>query len=67
MKSKSLREQREELRITQQEVAVILGVTRVTYNKWENDTDKMPLGKYNHITAVFEQLRALKEGKRGLE
>lgn len=57
----NLKEEREALKLTQQDCAVILGVSRVTYNRWEQDLDTMPLGKFEEILTKFEQLRKLKE------
>lgn len=52
---------REELRLSQQDVAVMLGVTRVTYIKWEQDTSTMPLGKYELLNLEFARLKELQE------
>ena len=57
------KEQRKKLNLTQQDTAVLLGVTRVTYNKYENDPDLMPLGQYKKLIVEFDRLRKLKGGK----
>ena len=57
------KEQRKELKLTQQDPAVLLGVKRVTYNKYENDPDLMPLGQYKKLIVEFDRLRKLKGGK----
>lgn len=59
--NKQIREQRRELRLTQQDAAVMIGVTRITYIKWENDPGTMPIGKYEELMAEFARLKALKE------
>lgn len=41
-----MRHIRQLLKITQQDMAIILGVSRLTYIKWENDVDTMPFGSY---------------------
>ena len=45
----------------QQDVAILLGVSRITYIKWENDPDTMPVGRYNQLVSEFERLRNIKE------
>lgn len=57
---REVKEQREELNMSQQDVAIFLGVSRVTFIKWENDASLMPLGKYNDLMTEFERLRSIK-------
>lgn len=52
---------REELRLSQQDVAIMLNVTRQTYIKWEQSPDIMPLGKYVQLVRELERLKAIKE------
>ena len=59
--SKELRQEREELNLTQQDVAVLLDVSRVTYIRWEQDPGTMPLGKYEQLKRELARLRELKE------
>jgi len=58
---KEFRREREDLLISQQDAAIMLGVSRVTYSKWESEPDTMPIGKYEQLMAEFERLRQLKE------
>ena len=58
---KNLREEREDLKLTQQDVAIMLGVGRVSYLNWENEPEIMPLGKYLTIIKKFEELRKLRD------
>lgn len=53
--------EREELGLSQQDAAMILHVSRVTYIKWENEPDLMPIGKYKRLVSEFERLRELRE------
>ena len=59
--NKDFRAEREELGLTQLDTAVLLGVSRVTYNKWETEPATMPIGKYEQLQSEFERLRNLKE------
>ena len=59
--NKDFRLEREELGLTQLDAAVLLGVSRVTYSKWELEPDTMPIGKYEQLLREFERLRELKE------
>lgn len=59
--NKDFRKEREELNITQQDAAVLLGVSRITYIKWENEPDTMPIGKYELLKSELARLRVLKE------
>lgn len=60
----NLKELRDELKLSQQEVAVMLDVTRMTYSKWEKNPSNMPLGK---ILEANEKLNKLKELKNGVD
>lgn len=60
-KTKLFRQEREELNLTQQDVAMLLDVSRVTYIKWETEPDTMPVGKYEQLLREFARLRNLKE------
>lgn len=59
--SKKLRQSRSDLNLTQQDVAVMLGVSRITYIKWESDPQTMPLGKYEQLIRELDRLIKLKE------
>jgi DNA-binding XRE family transcriptional regulator len=59
--SKNLSKRRIELGLTQQDAAVLIGVSRITYIKWEKDTNTMPIGKYEDLMVAFDRLKALKE------
>lgn len=59
--SKNLQETRMQLGLTQQDAAVLLGVSRVTYIKWEQDINTMPIGKYELLMQEFDRLEKLKE------
>jgi transcriptional regulator with XRE-family HTH domain len=56
MFDKNLKDKRESLRLSQQDVAILLGVSRVTYIKYEQDPDSLPLGKYEQLMAEFIRL-----------
>lgn len=58
---KDFRSEREELLLSQQDAAALLGVSRVTYIKWENDPSTMPIGKYEQLREELARLRQLKE------
>lgn len=63
--SNKLRTMRDELNLTQQDAAVMLGVSRITYIKWETDPGTMPLGKYEQLMRELERLIKLKEDIEG--
>lgn len=64
MFDKNLKDKREALKLSQQDVAILLGVSRVTYIKYEQDPDSMPLGKYEQLMAEFIRLGGIvTEGK----
>lgn len=56
--SKDLVKQRKDLKLTQEDVALALGVSRVTYNNWEQKISTMPVGRYEQVLELFENLRA---------
>ena len=58
---KQFRDEREELNLTQQDAAMLLDVSRITYIKWESEPDTMPIGKYEQLKREFARLRALTE------
>lgn len=59
----NLRQRRSKLGLTQQDAAVLLGVTRVTYIKWENDINTMPIGKYEQLMKELDRLEQLLKGE----
>jgi DNA-binding XRE family transcriptional regulator len=59
--NKEFKHERDELNLTQQDAAVLLGVSRITYIKWETEPDTMPIGKYEQLMREFERLRNLRE------
>lgn len=61
--NKEFRTEREELGLSQQDVAMLLGVSRVTYIKYEEFPETMPLGKYERLVSEFARLRELKEAE----
>lgn len=65
--NKDFKSERVELGLTQQDAAVLLSVTRVTYIKWETDPSTMPIGKYELLMREFERLRALRELREAVE
>lgn len=60
--NKNFKELREELKLTQQDMAVYLDVSRITYIKWETEPNTIPLGKYEQLMTELERLKAIKEG-----
>ena len=46
---------RELYKLTQLDVALHLGVSRLTYINWEQNTDKMSLGKYRKLLKYFKK------------
>lgn len=59
--NKDFKSEREELNLTQQDAAMLLDVSRITYIKWEQEPDTMPIGKYEKLVSEFARLRNLKE------
>lgn len=57
--NKDLRRVREELGLTQLDVAVLLRVSRGTYIKWEQEPETMPIGKYEELVLELERLKQL--------
>lgn len=60
---KDFREERRELALTQQDAAILIGVSRITYIKYEDDPDSMPIGKYEKLKSEFNRIRLLKENE----
>lgn len=58
--NKQFKQEREELNLTQQDSAMLLDVSRVTYIKWESTPGTMPLGKFEQLKREFARLRELK-------
>ena len=63
--NKAFKVQREELNLTQQDAAVLLGVSRITYIKWESEPNTMPIGKYEQLNREFARLLEIKENVEG--
>lgn len=61
--NKDFKREREDLNLTQQDAAMLLSVSRITYIKWESDPNTMPIGKYEQLVSEFERLRTLKENE----
>lgn len=59
--NKDFKQEREDLYLTQQDVAVLLGVSRITYIKWETKPETMPMGRYEQLISELQRLRELKE------
>ena len=49
---------RETLKLTQADMAIFLGVSRLTFIKWENYIETMPLGKYVQLTQEYQRLQS---------
>lgn len=58
---KDFQPERVALHLTQQDAAMLLGVSRITYIKWETKPETMPIGKYEQLIREFARLRELKE------
>lgn len=63
----TLKNIRQELKLTQQDMAVIAGVSRLTFIKWEKHPEGMPIGiyvkladKYNRYMTVITNLNNTK-------
>ena len=61
--NKDFKQEREDLNLTQQDAAMLLSVSRITYIKWETEPDTMPIGKYEQLIREFARLRDLKENE----
>lgn len=59
----NLEELRVELGLTQQDAAMLIGVSRATYLRYENDIGTMPIGRYEDLMVAFDRLKQLKEGE----
>lgn len=59
--NKDFKTERIELGLTQQDAAILLDTSRITYIKWESEPDTMPIGKYEKLISEFARLRELKE------
>jgi DNA-binding XRE family transcriptional regulator len=57
---KNLEAMRIELGLTQLDVAILLGISRVTYIKWEQQPLLMPIGKYEELMVAYDNIRELK-------
>jgi len=57
---KNLEAMRIELGLTQLDVAILLGISRVTYIKWEQQPLVMPIGKYEELMVAYDNIRELK-------
>lgn len=63
---KDLITKRMEVDLSQLDVAVILGVSRPTYVKWEQDPLTMPIGKYEEMMYAIDRLKVLKGADKWL-
>jgi DNA-binding XRE family transcriptional regulator len=61
--NKDLRKLREELGLSQLDVAVMLDTSRPTYVRWETDPQLMPIGKYEKFMQEIARLRTLRENE----
>lgn len=52
-------ELRKSLKLTQSEVAVMLGVSRTTYIKYELHPDTIPLGKYKKLVKILNKFKEI--------
>lgn len=59
--SQQIKHDRMELGLSHQDAALLLGVSRPTYIKWEREPELMPIGQYNKLMQEFARLRNLKE------
>ena len=58
--NKQFKGEREELNLTQQDAAILLDVSRITYIKWEMYPETMPIGKFEILKREFARVRDLK-------
>jgi DNA-binding XRE family transcriptional regulator len=59
--NKDFKTERIELGLTQQDAAILIDVSRITYIKYEQDPNEMPIGRYEKLLNEFKRLRELKE------
>lgn len=64
---RDIRAERETYKVTQADMAVIVGTSRLTYIKWEKDIDTMSIGQYKRVCKELDRLaqlqpNTLKEG-----
>lgn len=59
--NKDIQTERMELGLSQLDAAYLLGVSRPTYIKWEQDVSEMPIGMYEKLLSEFKRIRELKE------
>ena len=57
-----LRALRKELGYTQLDIALTLGVSRQTYNRWEQHPEVMPVGIYKATIDEFDRAKTVREG-----
>lgn len=57
---RDLMAERRALKLTQADMAAVIGVSRVTYIKWEKNMMLMPIGRYRQICLEFNRLSELK-------
>lgn len=60
-RAQELKHKRMSLMLSQLDVAMILDVSRMTYSKWEQNPESMPLGKYEFLMEELDRLKELKE------
>lgn len=60
MNFRDLTAERKALKLTQADMAVIIGVSRLTYIKWERKMMLMPIGRYWQICIELDKRKALK-------
>lgn len=58
----NFKEVRQELKLTQIDVAIMLKVSRVTYNKWEQDPLIMPFGKLIEVSNKLNKMKEVRDG-----
>lgn len=59
--NKDIQTERIELGLSQLDAAYLLGVSRPTYIKWEQNVGDMPIGQYEKLLSEFKRIRELKE------
>lgn len=63
--NKDLVKQRKDLKLTQGDVALAIGVSRVAYSNWEQDINTMPVGRYEQVLSLFIRLREKRKELKG--